>query len=100
MAERHRGRDAGLAGIDDAAVFRGEPAQIEDIDLEAVALRSTSRAMSASRNVFDISPGQVCSLRDEPLMMRMRDGDRRVVMLALGALAMASRAASHSTERS
>ena len=53
-----------------------EPAQIEKFDFEAAARASKiSRAIVASRNVFDISPGQVCSLRAAPLIRRMRDGD-------------------------
>ena len=32
-----------------------------------------SRAISTRRQDFDISPGQVCSVRDEPLTMRMRE---------------------------
>src|SRR6185437_7150758 len=35
MAQRLRGRDAGLAWVDDAAVFGGEPRQVEHLDLEA-----------------------------------------------------------------
>src|SRR5882672_4724274 len=34
MAERHRGRDASLARIDDTAVFGCEPAEVEYLDLE------------------------------------------------------------------
>ena len=33
-----------------------------------------SAAISSSRQLFDISPGQVCSERDEPLMIRMQGG--------------------------
>ena len=35
MAERHRGGDAGLAGEYPAAVFGDEPAQVQDLDLQA-----------------------------------------------------------------
>ena len=33
-----------------------------------------SRAIVTSRQVFELSPGQVCSLRLAPLIRRMRDG--------------------------
>jgi hypothetical protein len=33
---------------------------------------NTGSADLISRQVFDISPGHVCSLREEPLMRRMR----------------------------
>ena len=34
-----------------------------------------SRAIMASRQVFEVSPGQVCSLRAAPLISRMRGGE-------------------------
>ena len=39
VAERRRGREAGLAGMDVAAVFGGEPRQVEDLDLDAGSRR-------------------------------------------------------------
>src|SRR3546814_5756770 len=33
-----------------------------------------SAASSVRRQLFDISPGQLCSLRDEPLMIRTHGG--------------------------
>jgi hypothetical protein len=33
-----------------------------------------SEAISSSRQLFDISPGQVCSEREEPLTIRMQGG--------------------------
>ena len=39
VAERHRGRDAGLARINYAAVLGGEAAQVEHFDLEAARFR-------------------------------------------------------------
>ena len=38
MAERRRRREAGLAGVDLAAIFGGQPCEIEDLGLEAVFL--------------------------------------------------------------
>ena len=76
MAERHRGRDAGLARIDDAAVFGREPAQIEHLDLEVPARARKSRARSSrAARSSSFRPGQVCSLRLAPLISRMRGGE-------------------------
>jgi hypothetical protein len=38
VAERHGRGDAGLAGMDRAAVFGGEPAEIEKVDVNAAFL--------------------------------------------------------------
>jgi hypothetical protein len=56
----------------------------------------TSRAR---RNVFDISPGQVPSLRGEPQMTSARVGDV-ALRCAAWARSIRSCAASQSTERS
>jgi len=39
VTERHRGRNTGLARINDPPVLRGEPAQIEQVDLDAFGAR-------------------------------------------------------------
>ncbi len=40
MAERLRRRNAGLARVDDLAVFRREPAQVDDVRLETPLARN------------------------------------------------------------
>jgi hypothetical protein len=52
-------------------------------------------AICARRQVFDISPGQVWSLRAEPLMTRMRERLRRF-RWRRSAFWIAARVASHS----
>src|SRR5262249_18357105 len=58
-----------------------------------------SFASKTRRKVFDISPGQVLSLRDEPLTIRTRDGDLRFFWRR-SAVRIFARVASHSTEMS
>ena len=85
--------------MDVAPVLGGEPGEVEQLDLDVRRASSTSRAISASRQLFDISPGQVCSLRDEALIEQhaRRPGGRRG---APRPASIASRAAIQSTERS
>jgi hypothetical protein len=59
--------------MDFLAKFGGEPREVEDVDRKSL-LSKTGSASLTSRQVFDISPGQVCSLRDEPLISRIRGG--------------------------
>jgi hypothetical protein len=59
----------------------------------------TGSASFTMRQVFDISPGQVCSLRAEPSMMRMR-GVSLVWSCLRCASKMAARASSQSTAMS
>ena len=76
MAERHRGRDAGLARIDVAAVFGRQPAQVEIFDFELrLSRRKSSRAIVPAGRSWTFRPGQVCSLRAAPLISRMRGGE-------------------------
>ena len=74
VAERRGGGEAGLAGVDVAAVLGGQPAQLQVPRLARRRAATTSRAISVSRNDLDISLGQVCSLRDEPLISSRRAG--------------------------
>ena len=83
MAERHRrsrsrpcrdgcgGRIRRRAGCRSSTSISSVP----------LAPQISSRAISSSRQLFDISPGQVCSLRDEQLTSRMQGGCVRIVML-------------------
>ena len=75
VAQRHRRRDAGLTGINDPTILRREPAQVEKVYLETFVPEMTFSAIFARRKVFDISPGQVWSLRVEPLIRRIRELD-------------------------
>jgi hypothetical protein len=60
---------------------------------------STFRAISTSRQLFDISPGHVCSERLEPLTSRKRHGPSRSACSAFAA-STARFAASQSIDRS
>ena len=99
MAERRGGGEAGLAGVDVPAVLGGEPAQVQVLDLDAGRVRRTSRAISVSRKDLDISPGQVCSLRDEPLISRRRAGPAGSSW-RIRAASIAARAATQSSAKS
>ena len=74
MAERRRGREAGLAGVDVLAIFAGEPGEVEDLDLDPVdaanlrrdlgqppALRHLAGAgmLGARRAVYDEDAGRL-----------------------------------------
>jgi hypothetical protein len=57
--------------MDMAPVLRGEATQVKQRDLGA-RRRSKYLACDFDQTIdFDISPGQVCSLRDEQLIRRM-----------------------------
>jgi hypothetical protein len=88
VAKRGRGRKAGFAGVDVARVFGGQAGEIEQIDRSALSLQ-----------LLDISPGQVCSLRDDPLMSKMYRL-RSSRSCSVRASAIAARAASQSVESS
>ena len=74
MAERHRRRDAGLARVDLLPYSDTRWLRSSTSHSNPRARSMTRRAVVTSRNVFDISPGQVSSLREAPQMSRMRDG--------------------------
>ena len=80
-----------MHGIDHAPVLGGEPAQVEHIDLETLLLLRDLARDRRSRQVFDISPGQVWSLRADPLIKRIRGGRVRVFLPALGVLKLPGR---------
>jgi hypothetical protein len=63
------------------------------------AAAQTSRAISVSRNDFDISLEQVCSLREEQLISRIRSGPSSSSCRACAAW-IAARAAIQSSARS
>ena len=80
MAERRRRREAGLAGVDVTAVLGERRLRSSTLDLETSRLAKISRAISTRRQDFDISPGHVCSLRDEPLIDQDAYWAARIVM--------------------
>ena len=97
MAERHRRRDASLARMD----ARGRTRTVMQAEVEQIAprcprLRRPRAPASTSRKVFDISPGQVWSLRGRPAISRMRE---RLAgsCCRRSASMIRSRASSHST---
>ena len=72
MTQRRRGREACFAWMNPAPVFGGQPGQVEKIDDGLAFGEYVLRDLS--RKLFDISPGHVCSERDDPLTSRMRVG--------------------------
>ena len=96
VAQRHGGRDAALARMDVPAVVGGEQAQVEQVDLDAAAARAPRAPAARAGSVFEISPGQVPSLRGEPLMSeharrRLRLGPRGLRARRCGPWPRASR---------
>jgi hypothetical protein len=59
--------------MDLVAVFRGEQVQVEHVDVDIGQLQGFAGDPN-SRKVFDISPGQVPSLRVKPQISNTRDG--------------------------
>jgi hypothetical protein len=83
MAERHRGPDAGLARIDRAAVFRCQPAEVQDFHLKVSFAREAARRLERYASPFygrtksgPISPGEhaagLWKGRQRPLVTAMR----------------------------
>src|SRR5205085_6202909 len=91
VAERHRRRQAGFAGMDVTAVFGGETAEVEDFDFEAALLfddfasdRGEPPALRAFARAGVLAPRRAVDEKDA----RRRRG---VLLAALGVLDAAAR---------
>src|SRR5664280_1352047 len=73
VAQRHRARHATLAWVD-AAAYSDVTKLRSSTSASAPRLCTTWRALSVKRQVLEISPGQVPSLRALPQMISTRDG--------------------------
>ena len=60
MTQRHRGRYARLAGIDDLGVLRSQEAQIEQVDLHALHSRVSAAPSARAERSSTSRPGTSC----------------------------------------
>ena len=82
VAERHRGRHAALAGVDLAAVFRREQAQVEEVDLDPVLREHLADEAGEAERLRDLArAGAVVARRaadHERARRRLRVGPGRL----------------------